>query len=536
MRSRAKASDWAVFAALAALTLGAALYYADADFTYPDASRHATDAVFLLDAVAERPVHAPMQWAENYYTTSPALGIGRYPPLMAAVQVPFHAVLGPRPFAGRLAVALLWLAGTVLFYEALRKDLGRPGAAFAALVLAAGPGSLRWGGEVMLELPATALLMAAVPLYMRYLGGERRAFVTWAVVLVCLAGWVKQPAVLVLLPLALHLLLTRRPAKALWGELWPAFIAAVVFLAPLAALSARFGAANFMLLSGAARSYSLFSLGNWLYYIAQIPSYYLGLSFTAFAVLGLGCALAKKCAPNRLFWALWAAVFYFFFSLVGYKSARLTMFWTPALAYFAGVAFAWLVSTGRRRQPTMAVAAAVLSVASTAYFGLRQLPPRRMEIRAAAELALAQSPERILYAGARNGTFIFRIRELAGRSRPVVVRASKVFYVNVIQEELGRIVRTPTESDVRETVARIAPDIVVVETGWQAPYSSPASLRAFHKYLATADFELLHTISTGERAHEALNIFAYVGPRQPAPVALPMPGVGMELELEPAGD
>ncbi len=534
MNKRANAFDWVVFGCLAVMTVGVTVKVGNADFTYPDASRHAADGVFVLDAAVELPVDHPLEWAERYYLTSPALGIGRYPPLFAAIQAPFYATLGVCPLAGRLAVAMVWLGGLVFFYETLRRDFGRPAAAFAAGVLAAGPASVRWGGEVMLELPATAVLLAAAFLYKRYIDEGARKLLTWSVILICLAGWVKQPAVLLVIPLAIHVLIRKRSFRVFAREIWPGFVALVIFVVPLAILSARFGRANMMLVAGAAGQYGSFDAGNWLYYPVEIAPYYLGWPCTAFFVVGLVGVLMRRVREGALFWALWAGIFYLFFSIVAYKSARLAMFWTPALAYFAGAAFAWLTAGAGRSRVAIVTAVAAAAVGWTFVDNVRSLPVLTGQSRRAADLALAEAPKRILYSGERNGTFVFRVRQIAGRKRPTIVRASKVFFVDAIQKEIERTVRSRTIEEVKDKIARIAPDLVVVE-GCEKASWQPDAIVPFLDYVHTDNFELVGRVRAAGSRQPDIYVYRYLGPRRPGAMEVPMPGVGVRLDLPPEG-
>ncbi len=533
MSEKTRGADWLVFAALAILTVGLAVRAGNSDFTYSDASRHAMDGVFVLDAAAERPVDAPLKWAESYYATSPALGFGRYPPLLAAIQAPFYAILGVCPFAGRLAVALTWLAGCVFFYESLRRGLGRAAAAFGAGVLALGPGTVRWSGEVMLELPAIAFLAAAAYFFVRYRETGCRVFLTWSVVTVSLAAWVKQPAIVALVPVVVAVPLYGRSVKSSIRDLWPGLVAAVILVAPLTAISLRFGRANLMLLSGAGAQYELLGLGNWLYYITQIPLYYVGWAPVIFIIAGLAAAATGKARGSPGLWALWGLTFYLFFTLVGYKSARLAMFMTPALAYFAAVGFERFWDGSGKLARTAVVLAATAALAGALWAGICRLPERSGEIRLAAIKALEVEPARILYSGRRNGTFVFRVREIAGRKRPSVVRTSKMFYVLTIQKELVAEYRPWTPDEIRERLEAIAPDVLVIETGdYDGAYEGSVDFQ-LALYAEDRDFALLDTVDQPGPGNRQIKIYRYTGQKRPRALELPLPGVGFDMELPP---
>jgi len=533
---KATAWDWALFALLALAALLPPIAAGGSDFTYADASRHAMDGVFVLDAIKAHPFSHPFEWAKEYYLTSPALGFGRYPPLFALIEAPFYAILGITPLAGRLAGGFLWLAGLVFFYEALRGFLGRPGAAIAALTLAAGPASVIWSGEVMLELPATAFMLTAACVYSRYIENHSRRWLTLAIAVACLAGWVKQPAALAAIAIVLHFLLTRQSPKPL-RELLPGVVITLILLVPLAALSLAFGKANVDLLSGVSRTYPFSESENWLCYVRQIPAYYLGWPLTIFAFAGAAFALFRRNVKSAGFWFLWIVVFYAFFTFVGYKTPRLAMLWTPGLAFFAGVGFSEIARSAHDRKSSLVrpIAVSLLAAVSlilTYAFAWQSVPRQGSEIAEVAARTLQTLPERILYSGPQNGTFIFRIRELAGVTRPTVVRDSKVLYSEEVQFEMIRNDHIRSSAALRETIASLSPDAVVMERG--GAYGAggvPQVVELLAAYLSSPDFELLDTVSAPPVTFE---IFRYRGPKEHAPVDVPMPGVGMQLQL-PAG-
>jgi len=537
--ARATFFDWAMLAGLAAMALAPVIMEGNSDFTFSDASRHAMDGVFVLDAAREMPLRHPMEWAKRYYLTSPALGMGRYPPLLAVIQTPFYAALGVHPFAARLAGAVIWLAGLIFFYELARMWGGRMAAAIAAGALAAGPASVRWGGEVMLELPATAFLIAGACLYARYLANRRRANLTGALVLICLAGWIKQPAAALVGVVLLHFFLRSRSGAFRARDILPGTIWAAALLAPLAALSFAFGRANISLIGGGAPSFPFASPENWLYYVTQIPRWYLGWPLTVLSGVGIIASISGRGGNGALFFGLWAGAFYLFFSAVGYKTARLAMFWTPALAFFAGTACAFISRKGRFAQYAAGFICAA-AVLFTFERGLLELPRQGAAIYTAAEKALKLSPKIIFYVGEENGTFIFRVREIAGRERPIVIRDSKILYTDIIQRELGRIEPSWTQGSLRKAVARISPDVVVVERATAVDPDEPRGVRLFREYLRTTDFELTESVRRGAPDRRgttacSFEVYLYRGPRTPEKIDIQMPGVGMELQLDTRG-
>jgi 4-amino-4-deoxy-L-arabinose transferase-like glycosyltransferase len=527
-------ADWLAFSALAFLALFPALRAGNSDFIYADASRHAMDGVFVRDALAELPLSQPYEWAKEYYLRSPALGIGRYPPLVALIQAPFYELIGVCPLAGRLAGSLVWLGGLLFLYETARARMGRAGAVTSAAAIAAAPASVLWGSDVMLELPAIAFLMAGGYLYLRYLDHGGRLTLAAAAAIICLAGWVKQPAVLLLVAVVIHLLICRGFSGKTLREYLPAVTAGLILLVPLAILTIKFGDANVAIVKGLGRSFPFWSFDNWAYYLRQVPRWYVGWPLTVICVLGIPAALRQSSARrDGLFFALWAAVFYVFFTLVGLKSWRLAMLWMPAFGWFAGLGISVAVRRASAALSWAPVAAGFLAVTFTFGSAVKNSVPRGNEIASVAQVSLMHRPERILYVGPQNGTFIFAIRALSGTDRPTVIRDSKVFYHDFIAKELGRVEEGLSYDQIRAITERIAPDVVVFERSDKTEGEPPAAVRLFSEYLKSADFDGIAVIRRNARGwdSESFEVFKYIGLRKPGEIPIPMPGVGMDLEL-----
>jgi hypothetical protein len=232
------------------------------------------------------------------------------------------------------------------------------------------------------------------------------------------------------------------------------------------------------------------------------------------------------------FWAGWVVLFYAFFTAVGLKSPRLAMLWTPGLAFFAAAGLAFVLGRTSRRVGAALAATAMLAVTDTYISGTYRLPSREGAVRDAALAALGEMPDRILYAGPQNGTFIFRVRELAGYRRPTVVRASKVFYADSVVPELGRTESATTPKAVRDIVSAVSPDVVVVERGAAESYV-PVGALLFLDYVKSGPFDLLSAVQPSSPGGTAFDIYRYSGPKNPQNVDISMPAVGLRLELPP---
>ena len=165
----ASRADWTL--ALIVLAIVCAVLFATApkggDFWWSDAPRHALNGAFVKDLVAALP-HDPRGYATDYYLKYPALTILFYPPLLYAVLAPFYAVLGVSHVTAQLVVTLFYFAFAAGSFALARLWLPtRPALAMAVTVCFV-PEIALWGRQVMLEIPAFALLIWGLYFAVRY--------------------------------------------------------------------------------------------------------------------------------------------------------------------------------------------------------------------------------------------------------------------------------------------------------------------------------------------------------------------------------
>ena len=133
----------------------------DGDTYWSDASRHALNGAFILDFLRAAPVGHPVDFAYEYYRQWPALTILFYPPLFYGLLAMVCAAFGVSEASALFAEFGFLL---VLAWGAFR--LSRhwldplPALAVAVLVLSA-PQLAFWGQQIMLDVPAYALLVWA---------------------------------------------------------------------------------------------------------------------------------------------------------------------------------------------------------------------------------------------------------------------------------------------------------------------------------------------------------------------------------------
>jgi hypothetical protein len=175
-----------------------------------------------------------------YDAPEPAMQIGTVPAVLPYWLGGAIALFGERPLAWKLALLpfALALTGALAF---LLDRFARPCAAPALWVLALGPAVLP-GFNLMLDVPAVALGLAAFALFLRGCERERAGFAVAAGLLLALALQTKYVAAVYAALILAAALILRRPRHGLLALA----LAAALFLAWEAWLVARYGQSHFL--------------------------------------------------------------------------------------------------------------------------------------------------------------------------------------------------------------------------------------------------------------------------------------------------
>ncbi len=384
-----------------------------------DAPRHAVTGLFYWDMVSATPAD-PLGYALSYYARYPVIVPGAYPPLFHLLEGLAFRVAGPSPV---VAKALVWLFAAVAGFYAMR--WGRrwiaPWAGWAGALTVMLPGFVRYSNGVLLNVPATALGLAALYHLRACLESGRQrdsrlcAGLTVATVATYLPGAIILPVAFVwLMPAS-----ARARVRSLW--LLPA-----VLLAGLAATAAFVPSHLMRHLPSPDR---LFSVWPWAFYGQQVAGL-VGGPWLALAGAGLVAALmvpARRPEATRLLLAA-VAVVVALVMLPAFDS-RYALILVPVVVFAAllGGAAVGDVS-GAWRRPAGAVALLVL-LGFTGWQAARTSLPQVSGVAQVAQYLRQQGPsDSVLYSGSYDGVFGFYLRALdAGMERRMVL-ASKLLY------------------------------------------------------------------------------------------------------------
>jgi hypothetical protein len=487
------------------------------DFWWFDAPSHAMNGVFVRDLLAAMPVSDPRRFAEDYFTTYPALSILFYPPLFYVFEGVVFALFGVNHAAAQLAVALFTLAFAIGVFELCRTRIGGWHACAAALFALGMPGIALWSRQVMLELPAYAFLVWSAYFLLLHLEERRPGALLAAVFLLACGMYAKQTIAFVGAAGTLTLLMHRGPRVLLDREVWAAALVGGVTLAPLLAVSIAFGGFNLEQAAGGGETGAKLSVANLVWYAKQLPRE-VGIVPLVLALLGFGRMILvereKLRAPFASFLLLWFAVGYAFFTFIDLKQPRLILFIYVPIAAFAAASLRW------RDSRIVGPLAAAVSAAIFVYSIASTQVPRIGGHREAAVFIHEQARpgSRIMFHGRRSASFIFSLRTLAvaGAVPNKVLRAEKFLVDYRIDRNFGISEYAVSRQDIEKMFADYAVDLVVFQTGF---WTDIGTVRLFQEVLESDHFSRVAEIPIPGSEHESkFVIYRNVRPVSTSPV------------------
>jgi Dolichyl-phosphate-mannose-protein mannosyltransferase len=467
------------------------------DFWWQDAPRHALNGAFVKDLLAARPVHDPVGWAIDYYVKYPALTVMFYPPFFYLAEAAVYAVLGVSHFAAQFTVTAFYLLLAVASYRLARHVLPRWSALGVALLLIGAPQVAYWGRQVMLDIPAYALIVSSILCLVNYLLKNRPRDIYLSAALLTMAIYTKYNVGFVALPMLMAFVMAR--GRSSWRDrhaLAAVLIAAVVLI-PAAYLFMKFGSVNAESLSGRPGDLPRSSLGAWLFYANLIP-HQLGFVTAALAAAGIALIAAGrlKLGPAWMLtlMAAWFTIGYLFFSSISVREPRHDLMVLFPLVLAAGLAGHRLLGQGRIAQAALAG----LGLVTLGYSAFFYRPPAVEGYREIAAYVADHAPKDgvVVYSGYRDGNFAFDMREHGERQDLTIVRADKLL-LRIAVERIRGVGQTDYSQDqIADILRKHGVGMIVAQAGF---WDDLQQMNLFNKVLHTPDYKLLTTIQlTGD--------------------------------------
>jgi hypothetical protein len=439
-----------------------ATWQATEPFYNNDETRHVMTSVFFRDALHDRPTDF-RGYAESYYVRYPALGLLTFPPFFHVVSGVAMAGFGISMTVPKLIIlGFLGLACAYLFYL-VRATHNVETATAVTLTMALAPLVFAFSGYVMLEVPALALVLAALFHLHRSIHQGRGRDIAAAALFGALAALTRYDA-LIVLPVAIVWLAGYRRLDLLRRrQTLAALAASVVLLTPVYGLAAREMASLRLRQATTGIGSQTVPLTERVgYYITHVPDQ-IGWVATVAALLGLVALVDRNRWRRTWPYVALLVVTFVVISPMAEPDDRHAIYWIPALVVLAAEG-ALLVARAWPRPFAGALALAAVAIGTAVANGARERPSV-LGFQRAAETVLTEPGKDIviLYDGDLNGNFIYQLRRLDPARRARVVRTDRLLYSVLWDARASYEERVSSDAEILDTLAQMRPRFVVVE-------------------------------------------------------------------------
>ena len=366
----------------------------------------------------------------------------------------------------QLAVAPYVAALGFAAYAIARMALPRGSAVAVGLLAIGTPEAALWGRQVMLDVPAYAMLLCCILFFMRHLARNRTVDLALAGAFFVVAAYTKLTVIFILPALLTGFIAARGGTALLQRRVVATAVLTAAVLMPLIALAIRFGAVNAASVAGRPDDIPRWSLNAWLFYAQALPGQ---LGWPA-AVVGVGGIVALIASP-RLAPARWAAPLliawigfgYAVFSFISVRAPRLDLMVLFPVVLGGGFAFHAVLP----RAPAQA-AALLLAGATFGYSLVFDPPPRLVGYQQVADYVAAHAPPNcvVLFSGYRDGSFVFNLRAHEERRDIITLRADKLLLRIAVERERGVRQTDLDEAEIAAMLRQNGVGMVVAQAGF----------------------------------------------------------------------
>jgi 4-amino-4-deoxy-L-arabinose transferase-like glycosyltransferase len=450
-------------------------------FSWSDSPRHALNGAFVLDLLRDAPLNDPTGYAYNYYSQYPALTILFYPPFFYFVLAVFYALFGVSQEVATFAVFIFYFALAGGTYSLARLWLS-PALSFGvALILISAPEVAFWGRQVMLEIPAFALLTWSAYFLIRYSRDNRPVFFYLSLVLLLLALYTKISVAFISLAYLGYLAHTQRTNLFRIKHHYYGLALFLICCIPLAYISLYFGRANMQSVTGIPDAeVSRANIQGWLWYARALPDQ------IGWPALGGAIAFVLTWFWNRIrgrsvfddtfFFLLWFIAGYLFYSAIDLKEARHSIFILLPVAIASGFMLRFAFS---KRPHWAGIGVAALGLVSLS-ITMTSRPVHYVHgYKEVAEYVSTLAPKNsnVLFSGYRDGAFIFNMRAYVNRSDLSVVRADKLLLKIAVRRSLGVEQQKYSEEEIADLISNSGVYYVVAQSEFWTDLDQMAKLK-----------------------------------------------------------
>lgn len=532
---RGRSSFWQYAGAVGALVFFAYVGWGNNGLWYQgDSSIHATNGLFWSDLFLALPLR-PVHFALGYYARFPSISPIAYPPFFYLVEAAAYGLFGPSPFVGKALVIGFSFLGALYVIAWMRRWVAQE-AGWLGILFLLQPAILVWGHAVMLNVPCTALGVAALYHWRRWLEEPTSNQIWYSASFAILAVFTYLPTVVIVLVMLAWAIATGRFRLLLDRR---AIICAILAAAPLL-LWTRIeghwdeGYRQAALYLG---PYPVWKFSAWTFYIDRAPEL-VRVPILALAVVGLILAwIRPSWRTDATMLLIWLLVCYVWFSVFAVKEPRYALLLIPPLLILAAIALTEAARfLGAAGEPALVAAAFVLLLWQGFNASALRLPVLSGFSPIVAYLRHRDPNAWIFYDGNYSELFTYYYRLQDPDFSGGVVRADKLLYATNIDPAFGLRENVSSVADVMELVREDCGCRYVVAE--RRDPDAIASERYLREALRNPEFHLLASFPVDTRHASIVDVYQYTGPLT-TPTELtfrfPVAGDNVRLGIKPIG-
>jgi 4-amino-4-deoxy-L-arabinose transferase-like glycosyltransferase len=437
------------------------------EFRYTDASRHAMDGVYFRDVLHDLPVTNLYDYTIRYYAKYPALALlYYYPPFFALVEGVFFSVLGISTVTARLTVVSFALLAITAWFYLIKRMYDDRLAFFSGFLIITTPFVVLWSRQVMLEIPAMALVILSSYFFYNVIEVDNRRHAYFLGITLILAGLTKQHTLFLIPFFILYSFARKRQRYLFTKEMIIAVSAVTLILVPTYATIIKSQVLLFEKNVGAVGPLELTSMvssSNLFYYPRKLPEL-VTWPVTVLALVSIALAIARR-DKREVFFLFWLGSHVLMLVSLQIKDVRYAFLWIPPLVLFAVLSLSRLTWSIRK----VRVSTVLLVLVSVFQLGW-SYPLNTPSISGYEEGAkfVVQYPkgDTVLFDGWLDGHFIFYARKYDSEKRMIILRGRKMLYSSPFSEWDSRMAESYVEdtSDILGILDRYGTKYVIVES------------------------------------------------------------------------
>lgn len=500
-----------------------------------DSPRHAANGLFWKDFLLRLPLEDPQGYALSYYARYPVINPVTYPPGFYLVEGALYGIAGPSPYVAKGLVLAFALLGAGYTMAWLRRWID-PRVGWVAALLLLLPGVVKWSHAVMLNIPAMALVIAALYHARRWIEapeGSRESRHLYPAAALSLAAILTYATTGVVVFVILAWVLASGRARLLWAPRTLGVGAAcALLLLPWMTVIPDWAPSHLALATPTAEQIT--QLSNWTYYLEFLPGLF-GPLVLILSAVGLAAGLAsRRWRREAMFLLLWVGVCYTVFSLIVARMDRYLLVLSPALVILSALAVVRV--TERPALAAVRQGALVAVLLSHAWLAWRTPVPSLAGFRELVAFIEKVAPdEPVFYDGYHDGVFSFYLQSRDPDYRRRVVLGNKVLYASAIFQDQGleQYVSNPREA-VEALRTRTGCGWVLIERGVYTE-EVPAA-RWLRQAVERPELQLVRSFPISGRGIERVDVYRLLVPHlTPKTALLPFPilGRGVHYEVKP---